>query len=286
MANDLARAAIPEAQLKAELLVADMLGIHHLELPVASVPVVPPDALARIEAGAARLAAGEPLQYVTGWTSFLGHRIVCDKRALIPRPETEELVELVLQKVGRGSHTAPPSVVRIVDVGTGTGCIAIALKLALPEAEVIATDMSIDALNLALENAAALGAAVSFVRDDLVEGQADGSIDVLVSNPPYVGTDEMAGLERAVRDFEPRSALDGGVQGLDIIRRLVSKGWKKLKPGGRLFLEIGEAQGPAVQALLVEQGFADVEIRKDVAGNDRMVAAIKKETSTLDPRPS
>jgi release factor glutamine methyltransferase len=271
IAADLTRAAIPEARLKAELLVAEVLGVHRLVL--ADQPDRP-DLTERMSPAMERLLAGEPIQYVLGWTSFLGHRITCDKRALIPRPETEELVEAVLAQCGKA--------VRIADVGTGTGCIAIALKLALPDAEVIATDTSVDALNLALENAAALGARVSFIKTDLVEGIADGSLDVLVSNPPYIGADEMPNLERAVRDFEPRSALDGGFQGLEVLRPLISKGWKKLKPGGRIFLEIGDAQGKAVSELLREAGFVKIEIRKDFAGHDRIALATRP--ATPDPR--
>ncbi|HEY8241715.1 MAG TPA: peptide chain release factor N(5)-glutamine methyltransferase [Kiritimatiellia bacterium] len=271
-------AGIPEARLKAELLVAEALGINRLLLSDASDAS---DLSDQIGPSADRLAAGEPIQYVLGYTSFLGHRIACDRRALIPRPETEELVEFVLSSIpdifDDGRHRKCQGLFRVVDIGTGTGCIAIALKLARPDAHVVATDISPDALALACENAAALGAEISFVEADLIP-EDQGPFDLLVANVPYVPSDDMPGLDRSVRDFEPRQALDGGFQGLEVLRRLVSKGWKKLNPGGSLFLEIGTGQGEAVKKLLEDSGFVEIQVRKDLCGHDRIVSALTPET--------
>jgi len=219
-----------------------------------------------------RAELGEPIQYIIGHVDFRGLEIRCDRRALIPRPETEQLVEQVLQAVqeseGRGQGS-----VNIVDVGTGTGCIALALLAELPNATVTAIDISADALALARENAERLGLRGRFqaLENNLLEGFEPASLDIVVSNPPYIFSNIWKNLEPCVRDFEPQLALDGGADGLDLIRPLVAQAARVLKPGGTLFLEVGYDQGEAVIQCLEGHGFQQVEVRKDLAGLDRIV---------------
>jgi release factor glutamine methyltransferase len=215
-----------------------------------------------------RLAAHEPVQYVIGETDFMGLKIRCDFRALIPRPETEVLAACA-EEFLRG-RKAPA----VVDVCTGTGCIACALAMRVPGARVSATDISAEALELARTNAHALGAAVEFLQADLLEGIADASLDLVVSNPPYVSSAECDRLDRTVRDFEPRLALDGGPDGLRIISRLVSEAARVLTSEGRLMFEIGDDQAGAVTEILCQTSlFQLMNLQSDCAGRARVAMA-------------
>lgn len=262
-----------EARLQAEWIAAELLGVNRLDL-LAGRHAVWTDALdAQAGALADRLAAGEPLQYVLGSAVFHGRRFIADRRALVPRPETEELVQAALD-----DHTiwARPGPV-VVDVGTGTGCIALTLAAERPTARVVAIDASAEALALARENAARLGLAgrVEFRRGDLLEGVDAGSTDLVISNPPYIASAEIDGLDPVVREHEPRLALDGGADGLHAIRRLASQALACLRAGGTLWMEIGDAQGRAVAELLAGAGFSRVEIRRDLSGRERMAWAVR-----------
>jgi release factor glutamine methyltransferase len=266
----LAAAGVDEAETKASWWVAEALGVRREELAV-----VWPDAAAttRISEGFDRLVDHEPLQYVIGHTPFLGLSLLTDARALIPRPETEELAARILADTGfwaRGS-------VRLADVGTGTGCLAIALAAAHPEARIAAIDRSPEALTLAAANIAATGVGDQVVPQsgDLLDGVAEGELDGVVSNPPYIATPVWAGLDPSVRAHEPRLALDGGPDGLAVIRRLVVQAFTRLKNGGRLWLEIGDEQGAAVRDLLEAAGFGSVTVHRDAYGQTRFVAAEK-----------
>ena len=230
---------------------------------------VPPPGLVReFEAAVARLATHEPVQYVIGETDFMGLVIRCDFRALIPRPETEVLVACA-EDFLRGRENP-----RIVDVCTGTGCIACALAKRVPGARVQATDISADALELARANARALGAEVDFLQTDLLAGVAAGPADLVVSNPPYVSTAECGRLDRTVRDFEPRLALDGGADGLRVISRLVSEAAHVLKSGGRLMMEIGDDQADAVAEILCKTTLLSfLGLKSDCAGRARVAMA-------------
>ena len=228
--------------------------------------------------GVARLAQGEPIQYIIKNWDFRSLRLKCDKRALIPRPETEGLVGLVLEHLRSGfpqDGAARPSV---IDVGTGTGAIilSIAKEFAAP-ALLVGTDVSEDAVALAKENAAALGldGKVKFaVMDGLDEFEEPALFDVIVSNPPYIESDVIATLAPRVRDYEPRIALDGGATGLDFYERYLSDALNLLKPRGAVFFEIGENQGPAVERMMREYGFAGVQIRNDLAGRNRYASGM------------
>lgn len=234
----------------------------------------------RWDDGVKRLERGEPVQYVIGETEFWGLRFFCDKRALIPRPETERLVEAAVEflteRLHTGEHQAARKPVRVVDVCTGSGCVACALARQLGEKIcVTGRDISAEALSLARQNAKALGAAVLFEQADLLEGLAAGSVDLVTANPPYVTTAECATLPQNVRDWEPRLALDGGADGLHLISRLVAEAANVLSWGGRLVMEIGEDQAPAVRELLCQKTLPIrmLEVRRDYAGRDRVVIA-------------
>ena len=216
-----------------------------------------------------RLEQDEPVQYVIGETDFMGLRIQCDPRALIPRPETEQLVELaeafLQDKVG-----SPV----VVDVCTGTGCMACALAKRVPQARVIATDLSPEALALAQINASALDVSIDFRQADLLTGVPDNHVDLVVSNPPYVSAPECDRLPRLVRDFEPRMALDGGGDGLRVISRLVSEAARVLTSESLFILEIGEDQADAVTELLCQTNhFNQIHLKFDYAKLARVVTA-------------
>jgi release factor glutamine methyltransferase len=212
-----------------------------------------------------RRAAGEPTAWLTGRRAFLGHDFRVDARVLVPRPETELVAEAAI--------AALPPEGAALDLCTGSGCIAVSVALARPGARVVATDLSPDALEVAGTNASALGAAVSLLAGDLYAPLAAGErFDVIVSNPPYVPSGEIAGLSREVRR-EPRIALDGGVDGLDVLRRIVSGAPPRLRPGGLLLLEMHETHAGPLPALCRAAGFASAEVHADLAGLPRWVVA-------------
>lgn len=248
---------------EAEWVLAHLLGVPRLGLPLDE--LVPAGALPL----SSRLEAGEPLQYVLGETDFFGLTVSCDPRALIPRPETEQLIELVLERV---PHDQP---VRVLDVGTGTGCIALALAANRPNATILGVDASTEALALARANAERCGLDVRFEHRDLLQGQAAASIDLIVSNLPYITTQEMDSLDPIVRDHEPHLALHGGHDGLDLIRRLIIDAPSALRDRGWLMLEIGYRQGPTLLDLFQEAGFENTEVCKDFANLDRFAIAQK-----------
>jgi len=272
---------VPDAALAAELLAARLLKTGrgflapHLETDVAE------PHLAAMRRAMTRLVAGEPVQYVLGEWDFRSLTLKCDRRALIPRPETEELVGKVLahlagwrSKVEGGTMEKP----LVVDVGTGTGAIILSLAKELEiEAVLVGTDVSEEAVALAKENAVSCGLSdrVTFaVMDGLDDFDEPQCVDVIVSNPPYIESAVCETLDPRVRDFEPRLALDGGVTGLDFYDRYLADALNLLKPGGAIFFEIGEAQGAALRDLMAGYGFTDIRIEKDLAGHDRYASAV------------
>jgi len=210
-----------------------------------------------------RLAAGEPLAYVTGWTGFRHLRLRCDARALIPRPETEVLVELALARVRTGT---------VADIGTGTGAIALALRQEGEFTSVIGVDCSADALALAAENGAMLGLAVEWRLGDLLAPIAE-PLDLLVSNPPYLTEAEYATLDASVRDHEPRLALPSGEDGLDAIRRLLDDGRAVVREGGWMALELDCRRAAATAALAEGFGWREVLVQDDLFGRARYLLA-------------
>ena len=203
---------------------------------------------------------GEPTQYITGRQEFYGREFRVTPDVLIPRPETEHLIEAAL------THTADA----ILDIGTGSGAIAVTLALET-KAQIVATDISLAALEIAQQNARALGAHVAFMASDLGMAFADGSFDLVVSNPPYIAARDRESLQPEVRDHEPALALFGGEDGLAIYRRLIPEASRLLRPGGWLMMELGDAR--AVREMSTD--WAEVEIVNDLAGIPRVLIARK-----------
>jgi len=207
--------------------------------------------------------AGKPTQYITGRQEFYGREFRVTPDVLIPRPETELLVELVLASGHKG---------RLVDVGTGSGAIAVSLALE-SQFEVLATDISLAALRNAAANALRLGAAVRFAAMDLVAALPDAGFDVVASNPPYVPGIDVSLIQREVRDWEPHVALFAGPRGLDVYTRLIPEAWRVLRPGGLLAMEFGFGQAESLEILTAN--WANVEIHGDLAGIPRVLTARK-----------
>lgn len=267
---------------------AEMLLLHVLKVKVPDVNLahliaheneaVGTEAASGFRALAGRRAAGEPIQYIVGEAEFYGLEFQVNRDVLIPRPETEHLVEkaIALGQKLRLTGTIPDP--RIVDVGTGSGAIAIALAHALPFAEITATDISAAALAVAKANAERNGVArrVRFLEGDLLEPLAGETFDFVVSNPPYVAESDRDRLDGEVRDWEPELALFAGADGLDVYRRLIPAAFPVLVAGGFIVLEIGFAQQAAIEALLKKDGFAGIEWIEDFRGLPRVAVAQRR----------
>ena len=267
---------VPDARVASELLAARLLHLGRGMLAGEMTKDVPEKYLEAMRRGMARLVKGEPIQYVLGEWDFRTLTLKCDRRAVIPRPETEELVTRALAYLNTETQRGRGGL--IVDVGTGTGAIVLSLaKEFRGEAAFLGTDVSEDAIALAKENAVRCGLAdrVKFaVADGLDDFDEPQCVDVIVSNPPYIETAVCETLDPRVKDFEPRLALDGGTSGLDFYERYLSDAVNLLKPGGAVFFEIGENQGEAVRQLMFDCGFNDIRIEKDYAGHDRYAMAV------------
>jgi release factor glutamine methyltransferase len=249
-----------------ELLFTHVLKCERADLYKAKNRALTPEQSSRIADALRRRASGEPLNYILGMAWFMGHEFLVDENVLIPRPETELLVEAAVQ------HSAYVKI--IMDAGTGCGNIAISLAKALPAKKVIATDISERALEVARKNAELNKACVSFVRCDMLDCFPPESCDMVVSNPPYVVRDEIDGLQPEVRR-EPRGALDGGKDGLDFYRKLAWQAPACLGQDGLLLVEIGCGQGDSVRKILEEGGFRILETRVDFARIERVIVAQK-----------
>lgn len=212
-----------------------------------------------------RRAGRVPLQYITGEQEFMGLKFHVSPHVLIPRQDTEILVEEALKRIRPGMD--------VLDLCTGSGCIIISMKKYQGQIRAVACDNSPQALAVARENAALNGVSVQFLEGDLFR-PVEGMFDAIVSNPPYIPTGELAGLMPEVRDFEPRSALDGDADGLIFYRRIVNDAKNHLKPGGFLLFEIGCDQGKDVSELMRQAGYQDRNVIKDLAGLDRVVAGV------------
>lgn len=212
----------------------------------------------------ARRARGEPLAYVTGSAGFRRLTLRADRRALIPRPETEHLVELVLARAPRG---------RVADIGTGTGCIALSLRQEGAYDAIVAVDRSRDSLALAAENRDRTGLGVELAQGDLVAPLADRSLDLIVSNPPYLTEAEYEAVDPSVGAWEPQLALSSGADGLDAVRGLLDDGRRVARPGALLALEVDCTRAGAVASLAAAFGWRDVEVHQDLFGRERFVLA-------------
>ncbi len=261
-----ARLATPN---EAIILVAHALGISREALYAHPERIVSNGEAEHALTLITRRAAGEPVAYLTGTREFYGLRLAVTPAVLIPRPETELLVELALARLAKFATPV------VADLGTGSGAIALAIAHARPEACVIATDRSAAALAVASANARRLAIPnVTIVQADWLAPLAPESLDFIVSNPPYVAAGDPHLTEGDLR-CEPARALTAGSDGLDSIRRLIPEALLRLKPGGTLILEHGSEQRPAVRALLAEHGYANIETHRDLADLPRTVAARK-----------
>ena len=265
----LAAAGIEACGLEAAVLFEHAAGLDRAGVFARGREPVEQGAARRYELLLAERARRVPLAYLTGEREFWSLRLRVDRRVLVPRPETETLVEAALERIAPGA--------RVADVGTGSGAIVIALARELGRGAYLATDRCASAIALARANAADHGLpGIEFLVGDLLDPIAGRPLplDALVSNPPYIPTAEIDGLEPEVRDFEPRTALDGGPDGLALIERIIAGAPPLLRRGGWLLLEIGAGQSRAVRALLQRSGgFDDVSTRRDLAGIERVVAA-------------
>jgi release factor glutamine methyltransferase len=253
-------------RLTTEVLLAHVLKTTRVRLYVDLDRPMEKTELAAFRSLIERRMAGEPTQYLTGVREFYNRPFKVDPRVLIPRPETELLVEAALHKLPKDG----PGLA--LDVCTGSGCIAISLAAERPQATVMATDLSADACALARENAQALGVAerVTVLQGNLYAPlPPDARFDVVASNPPYIASGEIPTLSAEVRR-EPHMALDGGPDGLVLIRKVIEGARRVLKPGGLLAMEIGETQGEAVKALLQAAGYDDARVEKDLERRDRL----------------
>jgi release factor glutamine methyltransferase len=257
---------IDSPRLNAEHLLAHVLGRKRLELYLEFERELDEPELAPLRDLVRRRGEGEPLQHLLGTVEFCGQTFLCDKRAMVPRPETEELVEVLSTEIRNPKST-------FLDVGTGSGVIALSLAAKFPAAEVHAVDISDDALALAAENATRLGLSerVRFAKGDLCEG-TNGQFDLIVANLPYISTQDRHLLAREVL-HDPEMALFGGEAGDELIRKLIAQSTSHLRPGGLLALEIGIGQSEALMAFLREKNYHDIESKRDYSGIPRFIFA-------------
>ena len=259
------RVAIGEARL----LLRHVLGVGAAWLEAHRDDSLPTSVQEAFAALVERRAGGEPVAYLAGFREFYGREFSVTPAVLIPRPETELLVELACTKVGAGGTATGVS--KLLDLGTGSGCVAITLALELPEVLLVAADIAADALAVARANASLHDVDISFVESDWFERLAGQRFDCIVANPPYVAAGDAHLVEGDLR-FEPLAALACGVDGLDAIRRIVAEAGIHMEPGGWLLLEHGYDQAQAVAGLLAENGFAAIEQHRDLAGIVRVSA--------------
>jgi release factor glutamine methyltransferase len=259
--------------LDARLLVGHVLERDAAALISGEHDRVPGARIARAEALIARRVAGEPVARILGRAEFYGLEIVLGPQTLVPRPETELLVDIGIEKMGKKAA-------RFADLGTGSGAIAVALAVHCPRAGGIASDISAQALAVAGRNAAAHEVAqrLQFIESDWFGAYDDTApFDLIVANPPYIATGEIEGLEVAVARFDPLTALDGGPGGLAAYAPIIQGALKRLSTGGTLALEVGAGQAGAVAALLAGSGFSGTRTQPDLAGHDRVVSACRRD---------
>ena len=272
------------ARQDAEWLLAHLLGVERWALHLEPERPVPSEACEQFAEFLARRRQGEPLQHLLGWEEFYGIKLRITPQALIPRPETELLVEWALE-ILRGSGALGRRQL-VIDLGTGSGAIACALARSSPQVSVVGVDISACALTVARQNVRALGidGQVKLVRGDLFGPLGHPRLrrgypaaDLVVANPPYIASGELGALPVEVRAFEPRQALDGGPDGMALHRRIIAEAGQHLRPGGWLLMEAGEGQPESLARMLAEaRAFEAIEVRKDLQGRDRMIGARRR----------
>lgn len=268
---------VDSPRLSAELILCHILKLERIQLYTLYDRVVDKPELEALHALVKRAGEHEPVAYLVGRCEFYSLPLAITRDCLIPRPETELLVERAVNFLRKR-----PSPQAVLDLCTGSGCIAAAVAKNVPEVQVVATDICDAALSVAAKNIKAfkLSERVRLLTGDLfdpvVKGLDAAAFDLVVSNPPYVSDAEYEGLDKNVKDYEPKQALLAGPDGLDVYRRITARVGEFLKPDGILMLEIGYAQGPAVRAMLEEAGgFGEIRIEKDLSNNDRIVIALR-----------
>jgi release factor glutamine methyltransferase len=269
--EDFRARGIENPRLDAELLLCRALGTTRIQLIVDAKRALAESELAAMRELVKRRRAREPVAYILGEREFFGRTFRVDRRVLVPRPDTETLVSVALARTRTVSMAT-----RALDLCTGSGCVAVTIARERPTSLVFASDASADALAVARDNALRLGAYnVAFRQGDLyaaVEGA--WRFDLVTANPPYIPSAEIASLMPDVRDHEPRLALEGGADGLALVRRIVAEAPAHLAPGGVLALEVGAGQAPAVGALLAGAGLGDVAVDRDYARIERVVSGV------------
>lgn len=263
-AESFRQAGIPDPEYDSALLLSHLCGRPPLVLRLDAETEMDSEMIDRFQALCTRRIRREPLQYILGETSFCGFRFHVDPRVLIPRPETELLCEWAQEYIPAGCP------VRVLDLCTGSGCLGVSLKLLHPDAVITASDLSPDALDVAMLNAVLLRADVRFLKGDLFTAVAEDVFDLIVSNPPYIPSAECETLQPEVMR-EPSAALDGGADGLDYYRLICREAPKHLSPGGTLMMELGDGEADRVASFLRESGFPSVEIRNDYQSLPRMI---------------
>lgn len=274
------RKEVDPARLSAELLLSHILNIPRIKLYTGYERVVSPDDLGRFRELVKRAAEQEPIAYLTGKAHFFNLELQITRDVLIPRPDTETLVENVLQLARRTIGFETP---RILDLCTGSGCIALAIAHHHKHSTLVATEISPAALDVAKKNVEQLGLSerIALLQGDLFEplsSQVDQApFDLIVSNPPYIASGKIPTLDRSVRDYEPIVALDGGEDGLRIVRQILAESPARLRPAGRLYIEIAFDQAAlAIAAAEQHPEYEDIRVIKDNAGNDRVLTACRK----------
>jgi release factor glutamine methyltransferase len=266
--DDFRARGIENPRLDAELIVAHALGIDRMRVILDAARPLEGAELERLRELVKRRRAHEPIAYIRGEREFYGLSFRVDKRVLIPRPDTETLVDVALARTAHVSMS-----MRQLDLCTGSGCVAIAMARQRPTACAFAIDLSEDAIACARGNALRLGAYnVAFACGDLFEPVRGRRFDLVTANPPYIATAEIPTLQQDIKDFEPRLALDGGEDGLAIVRRIVEGASEALAPGGVLVIEIGSGEGAATVELFEARGFRDVRLDRDLARHERVVS--------------
>jgi release factor glutamine methyltransferase len=269
--------AVGSPRMNAEVLLMFTLGCDRAYLYAHPEHELTGDERLRYEDAVARRASGYPAQYITGHQEFWGLDLIVTPAVLIPRPETEHIVEVVVEIAHNAEYRDERGRPKLVDVGTGSGAIALALAKELPNAEIFAADVSDDSLEVARANAARLqlDSRIRFLQSDVLDSIVrDGSFDFVVSNPPYVALGEADKVQDVVKKYEPRQAVFAGEHGLDIIRRLIPQAHEALGSGGHLVVEIGYSMAEAVMGIM--DGFEPVHAVPDLAGIPRVVVGRKK----------
>ena len=260
----------PELQSVSRLLISKVTGYSFTEIIVNKNTIFSEEQRKVLQNYVEKLKSGLPIQYVLGETEFCGLNFMVNDAVLIPRPETEELVQWMVEEIEHDSL--------VLDIGTGSGCIAIALKHFLPGTDVYACDIDADSLGVAANNAENLGLEISFFQCDILKTEkSDRKYHVIVSNPPYIPCSERKDVMSRVKDFEPERALFvKDSDPLIFYRKIAQFAWSNLFPGGNLFFEVHRDFGKACVQLLEDMLYAEVQLKKDIFGNERMVKALKK----------